>query len=268
MAVGEFGGWAIHRVPSQVLLGVPDGARVVRVTPPVLGDQAEQLPSEMEATRHRDKVLEAVCSGVLVCQRLLRPHDPVHSELITVGQNELVFQLQLLTDLPQDGRGACQAGLVLGEQLPHAQLGAMGGRGELGDRDLAEGIDMLDENGLDNHPQAGLLALKALLVGQNLGTNKNKVSISTFLSSFPADATHIIACHLREGLNGASFAQRLVHANGLDENPHGSIEESARLSVHHMPIFDIFLIVIVGHHQKLLVWAPGAKAWDPLICPF
>jgi len=190
MAVGEFGGWAIHRVPSQVLLGVPDGARVVRVTPPVLGDQAEQLPSEMEATRHRDKVLEAVCSGVLVCQRLLRPHDPVHSELITVGQNELVFQLQLLTDLPQDGRGACQAGLVLGEQLAHAQLGAMGGRGELGDSDLAEGIDMLDENGLDNHPQAGLLALKALLVGQNLGTNKNKVSISTFLSSFLSCRCH------------------------------------------------------------------------------
>jgi len=180
MAVGEFGGWAIHRVPSQVLLGVPDGARVVRVTPPVLGDQAEQLPSEMEATRHRDKVLEAVCSGVLVCQRLLRPHDPVHSELITVGQNELVFQLQLLTDLPQDGRGACQAGLVLGEQLPHAQLGAMGGRGELGDRDLAEGIDMLDENGLDNHPQAGLLALKALLVGQNLGTNKKQSEYFNF----------------------------------------------------------------------------------------
>ena len=89
-----------------------------------------------------------------------------------MDKHQLISELQLSADLPQDLDGSFKAGLVLCQQLPHAHLRFVGTGLELGLGDLSKRLNVLDEHPLEENFESLVQASKAFGIGQNLQVNE------------------------------------------------------------------------------------------------
>ena len=148
--------------------GVGESAGDMLVAPPVLHKQPEHLPAEVEPAGDGNEVGQSVFGGVLVFENLLRPDDAAHSQLVPVGEDSLILQLQLVTQLSEDRSGPLQACFIVRKEFSHSDVALVGHRWELRRRHGAVIWDVLDQSSLDDKTHPVLRSLEALSVRQDL----------------------------------------------------------------------------------------------------
>jgi len=77
--------------------------------------------------------------------------------------------------------------------------------------------------------------------------------------------SYIVTCDGVKRLYWGNLLQALICTNGFDKNPHCAIEERALFPINHVAGLDILLVVIVRHHDDLLLWAPFKKGTTPTL---